>query len=177
MDQVEQLFRLADLETQDGRPAIGQELRRCADLLEDRLQQDPQAPAVLIAAARKRRATRKTRPAEGQDVLMPGCLPAALRRAVTKEVASMFDTHGSDLVKGALDDLRTSFARRFDAAAEKLKAAIRDQYGAEGLARYLPFIGEWRREVLSNIAEYGGQELSRMEQYGVKPEPMKPAGR
>ncbi len=177
MDQVDYLRRAAEAERLAGREASALELSGIADELELRAAEEPELRAVLLAAARRRKQGKRARGAgEPAQVFMPGALPAAALRSVSREVASIFHAHGDELFKGALEDLRASFGQRYTATCEKLKAALRDQYGAAGLAQHLPLFGEWRDAILANLAEYGADEIRRMEHYAPAGAPGGPEG-
>lgn len=169
MDQIRQLLRLADAEKDSGRFTSSMELAACAAVMDSRSRNETEFRSGLIEAARKRRGAKRRVVEEPEneqrEVFMPGALPVSVRRAVTKEVAAIFDKHGEELYRGALDDFRKAFNARFQACSEKIKADLRDQYGAQGLSQHLPFMGEFRENVIANVLEYGSEELRRLEQY------------
>jgi hypothetical protein len=163
VDQADFLRRMAEDERRDGRYTTSAELSSIASALELQAQLDGNFRGILVEAARKRSKGKKL--SEGGDVVMPGQLPASARRAVTKEVAGIFDKHGETVFRGALAKFRESFLATMEEAQNQVKAAIKEQYGAAGVAQYAPLIGEWRNAILADLMEHGAGELLKMERY------------
>ncbi len=166
MDQIARLREAADIQTAAGRPGLAVELRAMADELDRRAHEDERVAGVLVEAARRRGRGSPGRGAKPADTFMPGALPLAVRKKVPGDVAAIYDGAGAKVVHNALAKLRGTFAEELDRAKEEIKAAITKQFGADGLTRYLPFMGEWADSILANLFEHGHGEMTRAHESG-----------
>jgi hypothetical protein len=155
---------MAEAERREGRLASSIELAACAASLEARSAREPVYRQALVEAGKKRRGGPR-RAKDRDEVHMPGALPAEARRAVSREVAAIFDAAGEKVFKATLEKFQQAFAESWTAGEEGLKTQLKEQYGAAGLAQHLPFMGEFRSSVLANLFEYGAGELMKMERY------------
>jgi hypothetical protein len=155
---------MAEAERLDGRFNTSVELTAIAQELELQAKHDPTLSGIMVEGAKRRQRGKKSQGGDG-IVMGPGALPAAARRAVTKEVAGIFDKAGETVFKSSLAKFRETFMGVMEAAQNEVKTAIKEQYGAAGVAQYAPFMGEWRNAILADLMEHGAGELMQMDRY------------
>jgi hypothetical protein len=163
MDQADRLREAAKLQLAAGRPAHAIELQAAADEIDRLSSEDSRFASVLVEAARKKkRAAPSGKPRkEEAATFMPGALPLGARKKVPAEVAGIYDSAGATIIHNVLSRLRGTFAEEFGKAKEQVKAAIAQQYGADGVSRYFPLHGEWAEAILANLFEHGHDEMRR----------------